>query len=629
MELKLLRTKRLLAILLTVIMTVSLFCNFTLADETSDVEEQNRIQSENNSINNSNPDDVSTTVTPTTVETTTSSPTPEASTNTTTGTNNTNEETGASGFIDRLYSFVLDRHCDASGKEYWLDLLQTGEMNGADVAYGFFFSEEFLNKNVDDNTYINLLYRVFMDRNGDAGGFQYWIDKMNNEDYSRLDVFHGFTDSNEWANICVFYGIISGGNGVVTVIPPASEGIKTFVTSLYTDCLDRAPDRAGFEEWCNQLAAMQISGKEAAYGFFFSDEFISKTEDMVPEEIITIFYRVFLNRAPDSQGIAYWTEIMNQRDEIVTSYQGIDELFLGFSESREFALKCANYGILVGEIVEVPDVPRSVHIYGDVEYPDDITTLMDVYITRGLISEDEISNIQDSLVEQSLYWINQRETTGNPRYVFGGKILTWGCGVDCSGFVTILYRRALGTMIQPNANISGGVYNAGNYIQSMNSYGTITVDGRFYQNYPMNEGVFRTRDGRTVYVDRFGIASPILMNTYQWIYYLKQLGVSYTQVNMSGLDTSEDWSFLDEYQAGDIILWWDGKPFETTNGDSWHMAIYDGEGGVYQSSSMDTSFDPPAETNIGVEHSNITHIFPTAHDRRTIIIFHCFPYTEE
>ena len=28
-----------------------------MADETSDVEEQNRIQSENNSINNSNPDD--------------------------------------------------------------------------------------------------------------------------------------------------------------------------------------------------------------------------------------------------------------------------------------------------------------------------------------------------------------------------------------------------------------------------------------------------------------------------------------------------------------------------------------------------------------------------------------------
>ena len=55
-----------------------------------------------------------------------------------------------------------------------------------------------------------------------------------------------------------------------------NAGIEAFVNSLYSDCLGRSADPTGFNDWCNKLATGQITGKQAAYGFFFSPEFQAK-----------------------------------------------------------------------------------------------------------------------------------------------------------------------------------------------------------------------------------------------------------------------------------------------------------------------------------------------------------------
>ena len=70
--------------------------------------------------------------------------------------------------------------------------------------------------------------------------------------------------------------IIIMATGIIGFIPSKSnadtynQGVVTFVTSLYSDCLFRTPDSVGLNDWCNKLVTGQVSGKQCAYGFFFS-----------------------------------------------------------------------------------------------------------------------------------------------------------------------------------------------------------------------------------------------------------------------------------------------------------------------------------------------------------------------
>lgn len=131
-----------------------------------------------------------------------------------------------------------------------------------------------------------------------------------------------------------------------------NPGIEAFVNSLYADCLGRNADPTGFNDWCSKLASGQITGKQAAYGFFFSPEFIAKANSWSDDQLIEAYYRVFLNRSSDPAGKAYWSQ------QISGTTNDISILFTGFADSTEFAQKCAFYGIIVGSHVNVPTTVR-------------------------------------------------------------------------------------------------------------------------------------------------------------------------------------------------------------------------------------------------------------------------------
>ena len=131
-----------------------------------------------------------------------------------------------------------------------------------------------------------------------------------------------------------------------------NAGIEAFVNSLYADCLGRNADPTGFNDWCNKLATGQITGKQAAYGFFFSLEFIAKANAWTDDQLIEAYYRVFLNRGSDPSGLSYW------RGKIAGTTNDVSILFTGFADSTEFAGKCASYGITVGSHVDVPTTTR-------------------------------------------------------------------------------------------------------------------------------------------------------------------------------------------------------------------------------------------------------------------------------
>ena len=45
-------------------------------------------------------------------------------------------------FVERLYREALGREADEQGEAEWVDLLVRGERTGANVAFGFIFSDE-------------------------------------------------------------------------------------------------------------------------------------------------------------------------------------------------------------------------------------------------------------------------------------------------------------------------------------------------------------------------------------------------------------------------------------------------------------------------------------------------------
>ena len=114
------------------------------------------------------------------------------------------------------------------------------------------------------------------------------------------------------------------------------SGVEGFVTRLYNVCLDREPDKVGYNDWIDKLKSGTIDGAEAAHGFIFSKEFREKNP--CNGCYLDSLYRCFLGREPDKNGKADW---MNRLSEGATR----GEIFNGFVGSQEFTKICESYGI--------------------------------------------------------------------------------------------------------------------------------------------------------------------------------------------------------------------------------------------------------------------------------------------
>ncbi len=131
----------------------------------------------------------------------------------------------------------------------------------------------------------------------------------------------------------------------------------SMIYNMYDNCLNRMPTTSEYDSISNQLSSGQLTGRQLAYNFFFSDEFIANASRISNDELINIYYRVFLGRTADTQGLIYWN------DQIANTTNDISILFDGFSNSTEFNNICTSYGIEPGEAIETPITNRVSRIY--------------------------------------------------------------------------------------------------------------------------------------------------------------------------------------------------------------------------------------------------------------------------
>ena len=106
--------------------------------------------------------------------------------------------------IIHYYQSILDRAPDATGLDYWRQMIAERQAQELDVkpvfrdmANFFFNSQEYLNKNATDPQFIDDLYQTFFQRNPDSNGLSFWLNQLSSG-VSRNQVMSGFLYSQEF-----------------------------------------------------------------------------------------------------------------------------------------------------------------------------------------------------------------------------------------------------------------------------------------------------------------------------------------------------------------------------------------------------------------------------------------------
>ena len=238
-----------------------------------------------------------------------------------------------SDFVERLYVVALGRDSEKEGKEFWCEHVGNGDLTGADCAREFLNSKEFTDKELTNEAFLKVLYRVFFNREAieDPNGYNFWLNSLETVD--RMTVVDGFINSEEWVGVCSSYGVRSGSKIKAT---KASDNAIAFATRLYTECLGRDPEQDGLDFWSLGLTNLEITGSQAAREFFYSKEFIGYGLD--DKEYITRLYKTFMGRDPEEEGFNFWVkELSNGANR--------DELFDYFCVCPEFTKICETYSI--------------------------------------------------------------------------------------------------------------------------------------------------------------------------------------------------------------------------------------------------------------------------------------------
>lgn len=244
-----------------------------------------------------------------------------------------------SDFVERLYTIALGRASEADGKAYWEEQVIKKGLTGADCVRFFLLnSPEFMNRDLPNDQFVEVLYQTLFGRAPEADGKTYWLGRLSSGT-TKTDMVNELIESVEWCNTCATYGVKSGAKSHKATV--ASKNATKFATRLYTCCLGRDPEAEGLTYWSLALTNLDATGYQAASLFFTLPEFTGlKTTN---EEYLTRLYKTFMGREPETDGFNYWLGLLSGGKDR-------NEVMKAFAACPEFQEICNSYGIVRGEI---------------------------------------------------------------------------------------------------------------------------------------------------------------------------------------------------------------------------------------------------------------------------------------
>lgn len=116
------------------------------------------------------------------------------------------QELAVRHFVERLYLNALDRPFDVAGRDSFVDLIMHQNGTGSDVVRDFLGSAEFANRNLNNEEFVNVLYKAFFNRVPTAAEAANWTNALASG-MTRAEIIEAFIASPEWAEVCAYYKI--------------------------------------------------------------------------------------------------------------------------------------------------------------------------------------------------------------------------------------------------------------------------------------------------------------------------------------------------------------------------------------------------------------------------------------
>lgn len=185
-------------------------------------------------------------------------------------------------YTEQVYMDLFGRQVDPEGLATWTAALTSGTPRIA-VADAITSSDEFRSQLITSS------YAWYLRRTPDAGGLQFWLQKMR-EGWTIAQMESGFLSSDE------FYGY-------------AGSTASGWVGDLYGAILGRTPAPSEVDFWVGKLSTM--SRQSISLSFLLSTEYLSGQ--------VNGYYHVLLGRGLDQSGQRTWVGILQSggRDEAV------------------------------------------------------------------------------------------------------------------------------------------------------------------------------------------------------------------------------------------------------------------------------------------------------------------------
>ncbi len=235
-------------------------------------------------------------------------------------------DTGSLAFATaRLYLAALGRSPDPLGLADNVSLIGT-TISYSQLADAFAASPEFQARYpaVDNAGFVTLMYQNTLGRAPETSGFSFWTNVLDQGLGTRGAVLQGFANSAEF--IARAQTLLP--NGVWLPDTDASA-----VARVYQATLGRHPEEAGLAYWRGQVEA-GFSLRDLVPLFLSSPESQARYGAQDDAGFLTTLYQNVLERAPDAGGYAYWGQ------NLAAGMARADVVML-FSQSPEFVSKTA------------------------------------------------------------------------------------------------------------------------------------------------------------------------------------------------------------------------------------------------------------------------------------------------
>jgi subtilisin-like proprotein convertase family protein len=228
--------------------------------------------------------------------------------------------------VDRLYATMLGRHSDALGLADWTHQIEAGQKSYTDVVSTILSLPEGINRLgiLNNSQFIQDIYLDGLGRNPTLQENSAWLNALTSGSASRVSAIVFVATSQEAQN----HQLATASLGGYVADWDAMRAARCYWTAL-----DRSPDAPGLAFWADQLKSLTQTISQMAHGFVASAEFQSLYGTMDAGAFVTQLYHNVFNRAPDPGGYAAWTTYMS------AGGHDKGDVIMGFLDSGEMLVR--------------------------------------------------------------------------------------------------------------------------------------------------------------------------------------------------------------------------------------------------------------------------------------------------